>query len=145
MPESFDPAGIITAARQIFQDAPDFLAAERDRLQLVLVDDMQEANPAVFELLADIAAGKDVHHHLPRRTPWSRASAAPARTSWRSFPGCSRPPAAPSSNGRSGPRIGTRRPSRTPGSPWPGGSPAAPAGSPRGGSNSRLHAACATA
>ena len=60
MPESFDPAGIITAARQIFQDAPDFLAAERDRLQLILVDDIQEANPAVFELLADIAAGKDV-------------------------------------------------------------------------------------
>ncbi|MET1022486.1 MAG: ATP-dependent DNA helicase [Arthrobacter sp.] len=60
MPESFDPAGIITAARQIFQDEPDFLAAERDRLQLVLVDDMQEANPAMFELLADIAAGKDV-------------------------------------------------------------------------------------
>lgn len=59
MPEAFDPAGIITAARQIFQDAPDFLAAERDRLQLVLVDDIQEANPAVFELLADIAAGKD--------------------------------------------------------------------------------------
>lgn len=60
MPESFDPAGIITAARQIFQDAPEFLAAERDRLQLILVDDIQEANPAVFELLADIAAGKDV-------------------------------------------------------------------------------------
>ncbi|HET8880011.1 MAG TPA: ATP-dependent DNA helicase, partial [Arthrobacter sp.] len=59
MPESFDPAGIITAARRIFQDAPDFLAAERERLQLILVDDIQEANPAVFELLADIAAGKD--------------------------------------------------------------------------------------
>ena len=59
MPEAFDPAGIITAARQIFQDAPDFLAAERERLQLILVDDIQEANPAVFELLADIAAGKD--------------------------------------------------------------------------------------
>ncbi len=59
MPEAFDPAGIITAARQIFQDAPEFLAAERERLQLILVDDIQEANPAVFELLADIAAGKD--------------------------------------------------------------------------------------
>ena len=59
MPEAFDPAGIITAARQIFQDEPGFLAAERDRLQLILVDDIQEANPAVFELLADIAAGKD--------------------------------------------------------------------------------------
>ncbi|WP_245953464.1 ATP-dependent helicase [Arthrobacter silvisoli] len=59
MPEAFDPAGIITAARQIFQDAPGFLAAERERLQLILVDDIQEANPAVFELLADIAEGKD--------------------------------------------------------------------------------------
>ncbi|KIS26713.1 DNA helicase UvrD [Arthrobacter sp. SPG23] len=61
MPEAFDPAGIITAARQIFQDAPEFLAAERERLQLILVDDIQEANPAVFELLADIASGKDVY------------------------------------------------------------------------------------
>lgn len=59
MPEAFDPAGIITAARQIFQDFPGFLAAERDRLQVILVDDIQEANPAVFELLADIAGGKD--------------------------------------------------------------------------------------
>lgn len=60
MPEAFDPAGIITAARQLFQDSPDFLAAERERLQLILVDDIQEANPAVFELLADVAGGKDV-------------------------------------------------------------------------------------
>ena len=59
MPEAFDPAGIITAARQIFQDFPAFLAAERERLQVILVDDIQEANPAVFELLADIAGGKD--------------------------------------------------------------------------------------
>ncbi|WP_371818150.1 ATP-dependent helicase [Pseudarthrobacter sp. C4D7] len=61
MPEAFDPAGIITAARQIFQDAPEFLAAERARLEVVLVDDIQEANPAVFELLADIASGQDCY------------------------------------------------------------------------------------
>ncbi|WP_458109073.1 ATP-dependent helicase [Arthrobacter sp. R3-55] len=60
MPEAFDPAGIITTARQIFQDSPAFLAAERERLQLILVDDAQESNPAVFELLADISEGKDV-------------------------------------------------------------------------------------
>ncbi|SEI51473.1 Superfamily I DNA or RNA helicase [Arthrobacter sp. yr096] len=60
MPEAFDPAGIITTARQIFQDSPAFLAAERERLKLILVDDAQESNPAVFELLADIAEGKDV-------------------------------------------------------------------------------------
>jgi superfamily I DNA/RNA helicase len=60
MPEAFDPAGIITTARQIFQDSPAFLAAERERLKLILVDDAQESNPAVFELLADVAEGKDV-------------------------------------------------------------------------------------
>ncbi|MFJ4207120.1 ATP-dependent helicase [Paenarthrobacter sp. NPDC089675] len=60
MPEAFDPAGIITTARQIFQDAPAFLAAERERLQLILVDDAQESNPAIFELLADIGEGKDI-------------------------------------------------------------------------------------
>ncbi|MCP1414763.1 ATP-dependent DNA helicase [Paenarthrobacter sp. A20] len=60
MPEAFDPAGIITTARQIFQDSPAFLAAERERLQLILVDDAQESNPAVFELLADISEAKDV-------------------------------------------------------------------------------------
>ncbi|UKA48555.1 ATP-dependent helicase [Arthrobacter sp. FW305-123] len=60
MPEAFDPAGIITTARQIFQDSPEFLAAERERLQLILVDDAQESNPAVFELLADIGEGKDI-------------------------------------------------------------------------------------
>ncbi len=60
MPEAFDPAGIITTARQIFQDSPAFLAAERERLQLILVDDAQESNPAIFELLADISEGKDV-------------------------------------------------------------------------------------
>nr|WP_051298716.1 ATP-dependent DNA helicase [Arthrobacter castelli] len=60
MPESFDPAGIITAARQLFQDDPEFLQQERDRLSLVLVDDLQEANPAVHELLAVLGAGKDV-------------------------------------------------------------------------------------
>lgn len=61
MPEAFDPAGIITAARQLFQDAPEFLAAERERLQLIVVDDMQEANPAVFELLVDLARDKDCY------------------------------------------------------------------------------------
>jgi superfamily I DNA/RNA helicase len=60
MPEAFDPAGIITTARQIFQDSPDFLAAERERLQLILVDDAQESNPAIFELLADVGEAKDV-------------------------------------------------------------------------------------
>lgn len=60
MPESFDPAGIITAARHLLQDNPDFLEQERRRLEMVLVDDLQEANPAVHELLAVLGYGKDV-------------------------------------------------------------------------------------
>lgn len=59
MPEAFDPAGIITAVRQLFQEQPDFLAEERQRLGLILVDDIQEANPAIYELLAVLGEGKD--------------------------------------------------------------------------------------
>ncbi|HEX2248308.1 MAG TPA: UvrD-helicase domain-containing protein, partial [Arthrobacter sp.] len=59
MPEAFDPAGIITAARQLLMDDEDFLYRERQRLGLILVDDLQEANPAVYELLAVLAEGKD--------------------------------------------------------------------------------------
>lgn len=59
MPEAFDPAGIITSARQLLLDDEDFLAQERSRLQLILVDDLQEANPAVYELLAVLAADRD--------------------------------------------------------------------------------------
>ena len=135
MPEAFDPAGIITAARQIFQDAPDFLAAERDRLQLILVDDIQEANPAVFELLADIAAGKDclvtsLAGHggpgLPR---------APGRISWPSFRGCWRADGQDVlETAAAGTPTAMRLPSPRPGSASPDGSPCAPAGSSPGGS-----------
>ncbi|CEA08699.1 ATP-dependent DNA helicase UvrD1 [Arthrobacter saudimassiliensis] len=54
MPEAFDPAGIITSALHILQQDPDFLAAERARLRLILVDDLQEANPAIHALLAEL-------------------------------------------------------------------------------------------
>ncbi|WP_104179124.1 ATP-dependent DNA helicase [Arthrobacter sp. B0490] len=60
MPEAFDPAGILTAAREILETDQDFLDRERERLQLVLVDDYQEANPAVHALLGLIGAGNDV-------------------------------------------------------------------------------------
>ena len=59
-PEAFDPAGILTAAREILETDRDFLARERKRLQLILVDDYQEANPAVHALLGLIGSGNDV-------------------------------------------------------------------------------------
>ncbi|GGC87905.1 DNA helicase [Tersicoccus solisilvae] len=60
MPEAFDPAGIITEARRVLQENPAFLAAERARLSLILVDDLQEANPAIHELLYVIGAESDI-------------------------------------------------------------------------------------
>jgi superfamily I DNA/RNA helicase/RecB family exonuclease len=60
MPEAFDPAGILTAAREILENDRDFLDRERQRLQLILVDDYQEANPAIHALLGLIGAGNDV-------------------------------------------------------------------------------------
>ncbi|AIY01392.1 ATP-dependent DNA helicase [Arthrobacter sp. PAMC 25486] len=57
---SFDPAGIITAATTLLQLDPEFLARERHRLALIVVDDIQEANKAVHELLALVGRGKDI-------------------------------------------------------------------------------------
>ncbi|MFZ3417033.1 ATP-dependent helicase [Arthrobacter sp. 3Tela_A] len=59
MPEAFDPAGIITTATDILLSEPDFLAAEHNRLQLVLVDDLQEANGAIYRLLGVLARDRD--------------------------------------------------------------------------------------
>ncbi|MCQ1949436.1 ATP-dependent helicase [Arthrobacter sp. zg-Y859] len=59
MPESFDPAGIITSALNILHSDPEFLSAERERQQLVLVDDLQEANPAIHSLYALLAGTGD--------------------------------------------------------------------------------------
>lgn len=57
---SFDPAGIITAATTLLKVDPEFLAAERHRLTLIVVDDIQEANKAVHELLSLVGRGKDI-------------------------------------------------------------------------------------
>ncbi|MEO6529970.1 MAG: ATP-dependent DNA helicase [Specibacter sp.] len=57
---SFDPAGIITAATTLLRIDPEFLAQERHRLTLIVVDDIQEANKAVHELLQLVGHGKDV-------------------------------------------------------------------------------------
>ncbi|QRQ77498.1 ATP-dependent helicase [Glutamicibacter protophormiae] len=50
--EAFDPAGLITRAAQLLEENQDFLHAEQDRLQLILVDDLQEATLSQHRLLA---------------------------------------------------------------------------------------------
>ncbi|WP_427018704.1 ATP-dependent helicase [Pseudarthrobacter sp. P1] len=57
---SYDPAGIITSVTNLFSQDGEYLQLERDRLQLILVDDIQEANQAIHELLAMLGRGKDV-------------------------------------------------------------------------------------
>ncbi|PYI69332.1 DNA helicase UvrD [Arthrobacter livingstonensis] len=57
---SFDPAGIITAAATLLRKDAEFLARERARLQVILVDDIQEANRSVHDLLALVGRGKDI-------------------------------------------------------------------------------------
>lgn len=58
--EAFDPAGLIAQAAYLLEVNPEFLAAEHRRLQLVMVDDLQEANPAQQRLLAMLARGRDL-------------------------------------------------------------------------------------
>ncbi|WP_081746484.1 PD-(D/E)XK nuclease family protein, partial [Arthrobacter sp. H5] len=60
MPEAFDPAGILTAARSILELHPDFLAEEQVRHRLVLVDDYQEANIGVHALLSLLVRKNDL-------------------------------------------------------------------------------------
>ncbi|WP_404285832.1 ATP-dependent helicase [Glutamicibacter arilaitensis] len=53
--EAFDPAGLMTRAAQLFEQHPDFLAEEHGKLQLILVDDLQEATLSQHRLLKLIA------------------------------------------------------------------------------------------
>ena len=58
--EAFDPAGLITAAADLLAGIPELLEGERERLQLVVVDDLQEATPSQHRLLELLGAGRDL-------------------------------------------------------------------------------------
>ncbi len=60
MPEAFDPAGVITTAVDLLTSEPEFLHSERDSIGFICVDDLQEANPAIHQLLSLIGHGTDV-------------------------------------------------------------------------------------
>ncbi|NYE95020.1 superfamily I DNA/RNA helicase/RecB family exonuclease [Psychromicrobium silvestre] len=57
---SFDPAGIIRAAGESLAVSPQWLDRERERYQLILIDDLQEVGRAAHDLLAQLGGGKDV-------------------------------------------------------------------------------------
>lgn len=49
--EAFDPAGLLTRAAQILEQHPEFLQDEHEKLQLILVDDLQEGTLSQHRLL----------------------------------------------------------------------------------------------
>ena len=58
--EAFDPAGLITRAAEILEANPPFLNREQERLQSVLVDDLQEATLSQHRLLGLLARGRSL-------------------------------------------------------------------------------------
>ncbi|WP_309080071.1 ATP-dependent DNA helicase [Zhihengliuella sp.] len=58
--EAFDPAGLISTAAALLEEHEELREAETARLQLIVVDDLQEANPAQYRLLSALGRGRDV-------------------------------------------------------------------------------------
>lgn len=50
-PNSYDSAALIRAAILLFKRNPNFLTTEKNRFSHIVVDDLQESNPAMLELL----------------------------------------------------------------------------------------------
>ena len=53
---AYDPAVLINDACRLLLRAPEFLAEERRRYDLILIDDVQELSPSIYRLLRLIAA-----------------------------------------------------------------------------------------
>lgn len=60
MSEAFDPAGLLTTACLLLEENPELLAGERRSLPVIVVDDLQEATPAVHRLIRALGTGQDV-------------------------------------------------------------------------------------
>ncbi|MGM7668818.1 ATP-dependent helicase [Microbacterium sp. A93] len=60
MAEAFDPAGLITTAGLLLQENPELLDGERKNLPVLVIDDLQEATPAVHRLIRILGTGQDV-------------------------------------------------------------------------------------
>lgn len=56
-PSSYDPAELVRAAVDLLRDDPELLAAQRREQSLVVVDDVDEADPALLDLLDVLAGG----------------------------------------------------------------------------------------
>ncbi|RLZ02638.1 DNA helicase UvrD [Kocuria tytonicola] len=59
MPNAFDPSELVDRAARILEANPEFLAREQQRLDLVVVDDLQEATPSAHRLIGVLTRGRD--------------------------------------------------------------------------------------
>ena len=72
---AYDPAVLINDACRLLLRAPEFLAEERRRYDLILIDDVQELSPSIYRLLrliaAEVAPADAAHHaaHLTETHP----------------------------------------------------------------------------
>lgn len=59
MPNVFDPSELVDRAARVLEEHPDFLFREQQRLDVVMVDDLQEATPSVHRLIGVLCRGRD--------------------------------------------------------------------------------------
>ena len=59
MPNVFDPSELVDRAARVLEENPEFLAREQQRLDVVMVDDLQEATRSVHRLIGVLCRGQD--------------------------------------------------------------------------------------
>ncbi|WP_233542704.1 UrvD/REP family ATP-dependent DNA helicase [Kocuria tytonis] len=59
MPNAFDPSELVDRAARVLEEQPEFLAREQQRLDVVVVDDLQEATPSAHRLIGVLCRGRD--------------------------------------------------------------------------------------
>ena len=58
--DAYDPSGLITAAVKLWEANPDFAAAETQRIKHIIIDDFQDATPAIHRLVELIGSNRDI-------------------------------------------------------------------------------------
>lgn len=58
--DAYDPSGLITSAARLWHANPAFAAAETDRIQHIIIDDFQDATPAIHRLVKLIGMQRDI-------------------------------------------------------------------------------------
>src|SRR5699024_4258169 len=57
---AYDPSGLMTSAADLWEANPDFAAAETTRIQHIMIDDFQDATPAIHRLVKLLGTERDI-------------------------------------------------------------------------------------